>query len=610
MPSLLNSSILIVDNNRGDQLVLEDEIRSTSLPIKDIVFANTLYQAKKVLSQKDFSLIFLDLFLPDSLGLSSFTELQKVNTAVPIIVFSGFEDKKNALKAISLGAQDFLIKGGHNIEMLEKTIEYSIERKKNLEIIKGNNDRHETLLKVTNDVLWDWDMVTNKVAWSGIGINKYLPSNINYGDKVPAFFWLRRLHPDERKKVLVSIYDVISTKQNFWQSEFKFLRNDSQYSHIYSRGYIISNDENKPVRMIGSMQDITDKKLADEKLAVGEKRFKSLIKYSSDLIALLDKDGRYLYVSDSTKNILGYEPDSLTGKYAFSFVHPDDRINIEHDFAKALDSGFTEFRPFRFPDINGEWRWLHSTAINMLNEKAIAGIVINSRDITSNMKAEKQLEQASLSRQKDVTEAMIEGQEKERSEIGRELHDNVNQILVATKLFIERAITYDINREELLSSAVTYIMGAIEEIRKLSKTLITPIIKDIGLVEAIEGLAQDIMQVNPVTINLDAGGLQQETLNEKFKLNVFRIVQEQVNNILKHAQAKQINIIFKQISHHILICINDDGIGFDTNARKRGVGISNIFNRAGIYKGDVKITSAPGCGCKMEINFKDLSLLM
>jgi len=153
-------------------------------------------------------------------------------------------------------------------------------------------------------------------------------------------------------------------------------------------------------------------------------------------------------------------------------------------------------------------------------------------------------------------------------------------------------------------------MGAIEEIRKLSKSLITPIIKDIGLVEAIEGLAEDIMQVNPVTINLDAGELQQETLNEKFKLNVFRIVQEQVNNILKHAQAKQINIVFKQISHHIFICIHDDGIGFDTNTRKRGVGISNIFSRAGIYKGDVKITSAPGCGCKMEINFKDLSYLM
>ena len=602
-----NITILVIDDNEGDQLILKEELKRTVLSLGEIIMVNTLSQAIALLNQKTFSLIFLDLFLPDSLGLDSFTDLQKVNPVIPVIIFSGLADKNIALKAIGLGAQDYLIKGDHSIELLEKTISYSIERKRNLEIIKANNDRHETFLKVTSDILWDWDIEKNTVSWSGIGISKYLPAN-TYGEKMPFRFWLKRLHKDERKDVVAGIYEAVKQSHNFWQSEYRFQRNDGHYDYIYSRGYFISNEDGLPIRMIGSMQDITERKLADKKLAASEKRFKALIQNSSDLITLLDKEGNYLYVSDSAINLLGYQPLSLNGKNVFSFIHADDKIMVQDKFLQTAPGNFITLPPFRFKNIHNQWRWLESTLINMLNETALGGVIVNSRDITARIEAEKQLKEGVIIQQKEVTEAMIEGQEKERSEIGRELHDNVNQLLVATKLYIEMGIKQG-GVNELLSSAVSYIMDAIEEIRKLSKTLITPSIMDIGLISSVKDLVEDIMHVNPIKIKLTINQFNQKMWNEKFKLNIFRIVQEQLNNILKHAKAKQVIILFEQTADCVFISLTDDGVGFDTTARKRGVGISNIFSRAALYKGEVDILSSPGNGCRMNIFFNELQLL-
>ena len=271
---------------------------------------------------------------------------------------------------------------------------------------------------------------------------------------------------------------------------------------------------------------------------------------------------------------------------------------------------FIKLNPIRFRNKNGEWRWLESTLVNRLNDNALDGIIVNSRDITTRIEAEQQLKEAMLRRQKEVTEAIIEGQEKERSEIGRELHDNINQLLVATKLYIEMGIKTQSGNNELLTNAVTYIMLAIEEIRKLSKILVTPFIKEIGFTESIKCLAEDIMHVNPIIIKIVIDGFDQEILNEKFKLNIFRIVQEQINNILKHSQAKHVNILLQQSNEHVCIFIIDDGIGFDPDIRMRGVGISNIYSRAALYKGNVNINSTPGNGCIMHISFNEIDLLL
>ena len=135
-------------------------------------------------------------------------------------------------------------------------------------------------------------------------------------------------------------------------------------------------------------------------------------------------------------------------------------------------------------------------------------------------------------------------------------------------------------------------------------------IKEIGLTDIIKDLVDDIMLVHPVQIKFDSGGFSDDILNEKFKLNFFRIVQEQLNNTLKHAHAGLIKINIGQTNDKLCLCISDNGVGFDTTKRKKGVGISNIFSRAELYKGDVKLISEPGKGCSLTITFIKSELLL
>ena len=147
------------------------------------------------------------------------------------------------------------------------------------------------------------------------------------------------------------------------------------------------------------------------------------------------------------------------------------------------------------------------------------------------------------------------------------------------------------SRDSLLTNASTFTLTAIEEIRKLSKTLITPLIKEIGLKDSIKDLTEEIMLVHPIQILFTAKDFIEDELNDKFKLNIFRIVQEQINNILKHAQAKKININMEDYDGKLLISITDDGIGFDTRKKKAGVGITNIKSRSELYNGTMLLNS-------------------
>ena len=114
------------------------------------------------------------------------------------------------------------------------------------------------------------------------------------------------------------------------------------------------------MRFLGATQDITLRKEAELQVAKSEIHYRSLVQNSSDLTGILDEKGYYLYCSPAVKKILGYEPEFMVGKNTFSFIHPDDIINIKTQFAKKNAERFLNVITFRFKNVQGEWRWLES----------------------------------------------------------------------------------------------------------------------------------------------------------------------------------------------------------------------------------------------------------
>jgi len=594
-------SILIIEDNPGDQLLLRENLLGTNLLIDEIIMAETIAEGIQHLSEQNFAVIFLDLFLPDSSGLDTFLELIKANSRIPVIIYSGLSDTQIALQAIAAGAQDFLIKGDYTCSLLEKTVLYSIERKHISDALEESNKKYDLISKATHDMVWDWNLVTGEVYRNPEGWKKIFRTGEGK-EMSKKEDWASRVHPDDRKKVEATLHEAINCpEQQLYESEFRIVRNDNTTGYIEDRGYIVRDGKGKAIRLIGASHDITDRKNKEEEL----KKLSLVAKETINGVVIRDKDQKITWVNNAFTKIYGYELEEVVGKNPNSFLHGSETdIDIADDVKRQL----IENKPFVYEIIN------YTKAGNKILVKIQVQPIFDDNgdveqsfslltDITGLRRLEEQVEEEKIIKQKEITNAVFAAQEEERSQIGRELHDNVNQLLGATKLYIDMARKDDPNRESYLASSSEYTLTAIEEIRKLSKILITPLINEQGLVESVKDLIREIMLVHPIKVLFNTNDFNETGLSDKFKLNIFRIVQEQINNTLKHAEAKKIDINFKENNGRLFISISDDGIGFDTTSRKSGVGITNIKSRAELYNGIMQLTSEVGKGTQLVISF-------
>lgn len=600
-------SILIIEDNPGDQLLLQQDLLSTNLLIADVVMVETLAQSVNYIHQQHWSLIFLDLFLPDSTGLDSLSELIKVNPKIPIVVYSGLSDAQVAIKAITFGAQDFLIKGDYTISLLEKTVKYSIERKHNLESLEDSNTKFNLISKATHDMIWDRDLLTGVVERNAEGWRKIFKTPKGREPEYKSD-WLLKIHPDDRNRVKQTMDDAIdSDTDQLFELECRILRDDNTIGYVEDRGHIVRNDKGKSVRVIGATQDITQRKNAEAEL----KKLSMVAEETLSSVFITDANRKIQWVNNAFTKITEFTLEEAAGKSPSELLYgtsPDEEnfIYLRAQTAKGLR--FESERLNYTKSGKPIWVWLQLQA--MYND---AGELTQyfgvQTDITRQKELEEKVELEKILKQKQITDAVFVAQENERTEIGRELHDNVNQLLGATRLYIDMAKKNQTDQESLLTNASTHTLTAIEEIRKLSKILITPLIKEIGLADTIKDLAAEIMNVHPVQILFTEDNFIEAGLSDKFKLNIFRIVQEQINNILKHAQAKNIYINIKDDDKKLFVSITDDGIGFDTTKRKSGVGLTNIKSRSELYNGDVLLSSVLGKGTTLSITFNNSDLL-
>jgi signal transduction histidine kinase len=222
---------------------------------------------------------------------------------------------------------------------------------------------------------------------------------------------------------------------------------------------------------------------------------------------------------------------------------------------------------------------------------------------TENIRLEKRLDEEKIKKLQEITEAVIGVQERERSYLGGELHDNINQVLATCMLYIDTAIHNEDMRLGLIKNSKVFIDNAIQEIRYLSKSLLPPSLSQTSLVCALDDMVKNIKQVDKLQIIADWDNIDETQLCEKLKLAIFRIIQEQLNNIFKHANAKTVIIELTQHNECLQLSIKDDGVGFDTLKKRTGVGLQNIVSRSNLFNGEVVIHSQPGAGCELLVAF-------
>lgn len=227
----------------------------------------------------------------------------------------------------------------------------------------------------------------------------------------------------------------------------------------------------------------------------------------------------------------------------------------------------------------------------------LGGLLIIAGVIFSGRKAARR----KLKAQQQITRAQIRGQEKERQFISAELHDSINQQLSTAKIYLDFARTNETMREELITKSENVLKGVVTEINALCNSLTPPSLKDIGLKETIGDLLTSYTSVGKFVTVFDFN-LDITKIEEDLQFILFRITQEQINNIARHSEAKTIWLDFRSTPTNIHISIKDDGKGFELKNQGLGMGFENIRNRLSIYEGKMEIKSSPGKGCTVIYN--------
>ena len=215
---------------------------------------------------------------------------------------------------------------------------------------------------------------------------------------------------------------------------------------------------------------------------------------------------------------------------------------------------------------------------------------------------EAQLAEHRFMEQKGTAEAIIRAQEDERTRIGHELHDNINQILASGKMYLSHLQEERSDFGAVKEKINELLELAIEEVRTLSKEMVLPDLKKGGLVASIEDLVSDLRYSNLFEVGFShCETAELEEMDQSKKVTLFRIVQEQTKNILKYSEARTVDISLHICNNWVRLAIKDDGVGFDPEKTRRGLGLSNIYERARLYEGRVRLRAAPGKGCCLVV---------
>jgi PAS domain S-box-containing protein len=286
-------------------------------------------------------------------------------------------------------------------------------------------------------------------------------------------------------------------------------------------------------------------------------------------------------------------------------IHPEDIEKVQtsiSDIKNAKQGNIFDVE-YRFKKENGNYAYIYDRGYILRNKEGKAYRMIGAaQDITER----KKLEQELLDNQKAISQATINTQEKERTEISKELHDNVNQVLTTTKLYLDLAITNPELRDELIIKSSKNIIGAITEIRNLSRSLMIPSLGDLGLVDSIEDLVENINVTKKIDAVFLYEAIDETTLNENQKLTLFRIAQEALNNVIRHAEATHTIIELSGQKNTIQLMVKDDGKGFDSLSTKKGAGLNNIWNRVYLLNGYLTVDTHPGKGCTLVVELPHL----
>ena len=465
---------------------------------------------------------------------------------------------------------------------------------------KRQEQRLEFMAKATSEVIWERGVDDEEVALTTEKFNQLFGYALS-GDRSCHSFWLDKVHPEDLPRLIANREEALHKGLDFYVDQYRFKRADDSWAFVQERTYLVKGAEGGVVSLLGAIEDITPQRLAEKALRESESGYRQLFDYAPLPTLISDTETlQYLDVNDAALRHFGYSHEEFLQMTVMELRSKEEQQQVL-DFIPLIRKHCIHQKTFRYLKKSGEVMVGEASA-SIIDYKGKPAYLTTIMDVTEKVKLQKALTNEKVNHQKDITRAIIETQEKERSEIGKELHDNVNQMLTTAKLYVENITYYPEQGAQFAARSVAILQASINEIRRLSRALVTPTIRDVGFKDTLGELVGYYLELNrfEVTTVFD---FHDTCIPKGIKLTVYRILQEAFNNTVKYAHASQVQVLIHCSEGNLKLVYVDNGVGFDPAAQKRGIGLQNIQNRSDAYRGTVSIASAPGKGCTLTILF-------
>ncbi len=406
---------------------------------------------------------------------------------------------------------------------------------------------------------------------------------------------LSTIAPEHREQVVATIKKVFA--EGHGQAEANFITGDGREVPYLFTGVRLRSDDQQ--YMVGMGFDISERRQYESQLRASENYLRSVVQSEPECVWTLDRSGCLLDINPAGKLMLGETTIAYLQKNSVASLLDAGQRRAFLQLNESVFAGHSGILTFRIQTREGEALWLETHAVALRGDgDEITGHLAVTRDITAKRAADRKIRQYS-ERLKKLSARLLETQESERRHLARELHDEVGQSLTALKLDLEGNA---ISRNAQEPDSIAIVDRILHQVRDMSLDLRPAMLDDLGLLAALRWFVDRQGERAGLDTQVKADSLTGVRLDSGVETAAFRIVQEALTNIVRHADARRVVVNLVLDNERLNIEITDDGCGFDVSRQLKATaqggsfGLLGMQERAVLMGGYARVSSNPGEG--------------
>lgn len=475
-----------------------------------------------------------------------------------------------------------------------------------MELVRSQ-EKYVSLMNTIDGIVWEADAQTFVFNFVSKQAERLLGYPTERWTDDPNF-WADHIHPEDRGWAVQ--YCMSSTRdKKAHEFEYRMIAEDGRIIWVQDIVTVIL-ENNQPSRLRGIMVDITERKKAEAEVQKVNELFNLVTKATSDIVWDLNLDNYRLWWNDNFYTLLGYPP-SDEGTHFNDWVngiHEEEREEVVKDILEAINSGGDQWaQEYRFRKADGSFVNIYDRGYIMHDPSGKAYRMIGSMiDITEMKKAEEKLQQ-SYREIRALASNLERIREEERTNISREIHDELGQQLTGFKMdlyWLNRRIKNEEPEiKQKMQASLLLVDETIKTVRKIATELRPSILDDLGLVAALEWQSEEFEKRYGIAVNF-VGAMEGQMLSSSVSTALFRIYQELLTNVARHSRAGVVEASMYVDHNHLYLTVTDNGSGFEVSniSSKKTLGLLGIKERTFLLGGQYEIRSKPGEGTTVVIS--------